>query len=359
MTQPSLDTPFPEDKEATPQANQSLNHSETDVNKPQTTKRSPWLFSGLILGFMLGSVATFAILPYLPLSIVNQLHLPTLTVLQPDVAHIAPPPAITDSMQQEAQREESKTSDVVPTMDTQTMQSLQASMEQLQQRLNRFPDLKESMANLSKDLQTMHAQQSDIRAAQISVETMQLHSRLSWILHPSSHLPQIRLAWEEIVLLPSLSPEKRQQSSDMLALAQQRSEDVYHWQQELDRVLASYHVTSVSAHNKIADWLPMDGALAPISTWLVQHFQLRPSRHQDETTQALRQQIRTIQQNMSLEIWPENHMWKSLRSRLQLHMLHDDPQHQALNLPEDFSGIQGDMERLRQTARNWLQESSK
>jgi len=354
-----MEAPFPEDKEATPQASQPLNANETDVNKPQKTKRSPWLFSGVILGFMLGSIATLGILPYLPLSIVNQLHLPTLTVLEPDVAHIAPPPSITYSMQQEAQREEQKPSGVVPTMDIQTIQNLQASMEQLQQHLNSFPPLKEGMASLSQDLQTMHANQASIRAAQVSVESMQLHSRLSWVLHPSSHLPQIRLAWEEIVLLPSLSPEKHQQSNDMLALAQQRSEDVYHWQQELDRILASYHSAPKSSHNVIADWLPHEGTFAPLSTWISQQFHLQEAQHQEVAIEQLRQQIIAIKQNLSLEKWPDSNMWKSLRSRLQLHMLHDDAQHQAITLPEDFSSIQSDIERLHQTARDWLQESSK
>jgi len=361
MTKPSIEAPtFPEDEQASTQNKTPMDTAESLQQPPKTSSRSPWLISGLLLGFMLGSIATVSIIPYLPLNIVNQLHLPTITMMEPQPS---PPPELPTATTQNALTDtnpQAKPSvDIAPNMNIQGIQHLQASMDALQQRLEHLPSLQEGISTLSQDLQTMHQQQALIRAAQSSVESMQLHSRLSWVLHPSSHLPQIRLAWEEIVLLPSLSPEQHQQSNAMLTLAQQRLEDIDHWQRELDRVLASYPTTATSSHNIIADWLPNDGVLSPINTWLSQHFHLQKAEHPDAAVQALRQQILAIQQDMSLEKWPDAKQWKLLRSRLQLHMLHDDAQHQALSLPEDFSSVQADIERLRQTARQWLQESSK
>ncbi|MDQ6974742.1 MAG: hypothetical protein Q9M10_07630, partial [Mariprofundaceae bacterium] len=71
----------------------------------------------------------------------------------------------------------------------------------------------------------------------------------------------------------------------------------------------------------------------------------------------LRQQLETIQHNLDLEQWPDAKHWTSLRSRLQLHILHNDGSQQALTPPENFSSIQSDIELLQQTARTWLKES--
>jgi len=350
MTEKKLDAEKPSsDIQTEPNATNKLDvNSETPVThaKPKKPCRLTWL----VLGLLFGIGGTLAALPLLPLSVAKKLHIPVFTVIQ------EAPQAAKNTAKVQSDIAIAKS---VSALDNKALQSIESSIQSMQTKLDDVSALQTSMTTLSHDLQDLHANQSAVRAAQVSVETMQLHSRLSWVLNPASHLPQMRLAWEEIVLLPSLSTEQHQQAKAMLTLAQQRSDDIYRWQQELDRVLASYHVQAPSTHNFISDWLPHAGALAPVSTWISQQFQLQAAPPTDPATQKIRQEIMAIKQNMSLEKWPDAQAWKALRSRLQLHMLRDDAQHQALTLPEDFSPIQSDIEKLRQTARHWLQESSK
>jgi len=344
MTEPSPkhqdDFPLDDQLEKAPKTN-----THKTVPEPQKIRRSLWL----LLGLVFGSITTLSALPYLPLSIARQLNLPVLTVIQP----VMSPPPLTPAMVKDQ-----KIVVDPPEFDKKVLHNLQASMDSLQQRLNSFPPLKGRMQTLSQDLQALHANQTAVRAAQISIETMQLHSRLSWITNPSSHLPQMQLAWEEIVLLPSLNETQHQQAKVMLALAAKRQRDVYRWQQELDRVIDSYHYQPISSYNRLSDWLPSEGRFAPVSAWLIQQLHLQKVQQKDHAIVKLRQQLRSIQQNMRLEQWPDAKSWMALRSRLQLHRLHHDSSLPPLTIPEDFSPIQSDIQRLQQTARDWLKESS-
>ena len=169
----------------------------------------------------------------------------------------------------------------------------------------------------------------------------------------------MRLAWEEIVLLPSLSPEQHQQASQMLALAQKRSEDMAHWQQTLSRVLAYHAIQAKQSHNLLADWLPTTGTLAPLSQWLLQQFNIHPvAQTMNAQYRAQHEQLRRMQQQLAQEQWPEPRAWATLRSQVQLQILQHDKQREALDLPEDFTPIQHDLTQLRDTARQWLQESN-
>ncbi|MDQ6991006.1 MAG: hypothetical protein Q9M11_04670, partial [Mariprofundaceae bacterium] len=152
MTEPSIQSPtdFPLDEQM-----EATHKPSKEIVMVKQSKRWLWL----LLGLLLGSVASLFTLPYLPQVIVNQ----------------------------------------------QALKELQASIDTLQHHFSDFPQLKDDMQTLSYDVRALHQTQTDVRTAQKAIETMQLHSRLSWIVHSSSHLPQIRLAWEEIVLLPSLN----------------------------------------------------------------------------------------------------------------------------------------------------------
>ncbi|MDQ6994484.1 MAG: hypothetical protein Q9M18_02675, partial [Mariprofundaceae bacterium] len=182
MTEPSIQSPtnFPLDEQM-----EATHKPSKETVMVKQSKRWLWL----LLGLLLGSVASLFTLPYLPQVIVNQLHLPTRMVMQP----IAPArPTIAK-----------KQVVVTPIVNQQALKELQTSIDTLQHHFSDFPQLKDDMQTLSHDVRALHQTQTDVRTAQKTIETMQLHSRLSWIVHSSSHLPQIRLAWEEIVLLPS------------------------------------------------------------------------------------------------------------------------------------------------------------
>ena len=220
--------------------------------------------------------------------------------------------------------------------------------------------LQQQMQNLTADLQQMHATQAEVRAAQVSIETMQLHSRLSWVLYHSSHLPQMRLAWEEIALLPSLNETQRQQAKKMLVLSQQRLENVSHWQQELSHIADTYQS---SAHSDVLPQLFSDIS-NPWLQWVFQQFSIKRAETDSQIANIqMRNRLLKIRQDMGLEQWPDAASWTRLRSELQMHMLQvtSGEKHaaasQQLLLPENFHAIQQDIQRLQQTARDWLKES--
>ena len=331
MNPPSPETPI--DTTPLPEATPEEASPSTAPSKTTRCHGGRWFILGLGLGLI-----TSIILLYTPQLLPSSLPFMT---SQPSPSERAALPPIPSA----------------PIIDSQVAEALRAQMQQVQQQLANIAPLQQNIQDLSQELQQVQHTQQQIRAAQSSVELMQLHSRLSWILHPASHLPQMRLAWEEIVLLPSLSPAQHQQASEMLALAQKRSEDMAHWQQALNHLLKQYTLAPKPSHNLLADWLPNSGYLAPLSQWLIQAFNIHPIAHTTDAQRlAEQQQLQRMQQQLAEEAWPDPRAWAALRSHLQLQAL-QQPKQQALTLPEDFTPMQHDLKRLRQTARQWLQES--
>ena len=331
MNTPSPETPI--DTTPLPEANPKEASPSTAPSKTKRCHGGRWFSLGLGLGLI-----TSIILLYVPQLLPNSLPFITSQPSPSEQAALPPIPS-------------------PPIIDSQAAEALRTQMQQVQQQLANIPHLQQNIQDLSQSLQQVQHTQQQIRAAQSSVELMQLHSRLSWIVHPASHLPQIRLAWEEIVLLPSLSPAQHQQASKMLALAQKRSEDMAHWQQALHRLLKAYTLPTSKPRNLLADWLPHSGSFAPLSQWLIQTFNIHPIAHTSNAQRlAEQQQLQGMQQQLAEEAWPDPRAWAALRSRLQLQAL-QQPKQQTLTLPEDFTPIQNDLNLLRQTARQWLQES--
>jgi len=221
--------------------------------------------------------------------------------------------------------------------------------------------LQGNIQGLQHELQTLRQQQRNVSHSQALLESMQLHARLTWIMKSNSHLPQIKLAWQEISLLPSLTPAQRTQAEAMLKLAQQGQNNVHQWQQEIDHLIIRF---KPSEYTNIASTIITNDS-NPWFAWLIQQFSLKRSQSSQQIAlQTLKNTLLQIKQGMNLEQWPAGTVWTALRAQVQLRLIEqfhsnqgESKQAQNLQLPENFNAIQADINTLRQAAQSWLEES--
>jgi len=331
--EPANNTDTKENKQPEPVPSQT---SDKANKKPRQSSRWPWF----ALAFIAGSAISFyapqkypQILSFLPSSAAQQRQVPAELPTTPN-----PTPA-TEVIQAK------------PIVNSTAMSSEEGKV-----LINSMNSLYEEMQSLQNELEILRQQQSQVQQTQSSIESMQLHSRLTWITSPASHLPQIQLAWQEILLLPSLTAEQRQQAEDMFQLAQQRVQNIHQWQQELEHLAASFNIQK--ANNIIPESL--DEPNNPWLQWLSQQFSLkRTQNHETLALQKLKSTLTRIQRSLAIEQWPNAKAWTKLRAELQLRVLKSAPQNSEppkLQLPDHFDTIQADMISLRATAEQWLKE---
>jgi len=328
---------------------------EADPPEPEAIKKTPektrrWpLF---VLAFIVGSATSIFVLNYY-----QQNH-----VLKSNSAPIAITP-ITDAPHESASIEPSQeVSSPVDTLTLETSISTAISSEEGKALIAAITTLQGNIQGLQSELQTLRQQQQDVTHSQSMLESMQLHSRLSWIMKHNSHLPQIKLAWQEISLLPSLTAEQRSLAESMLKLAEQRQNDVHQWQQEIDHLIINLKPNEYD--NIIPTAIAAD-ASNPWLQWFLQQFSLKRSQSSQEMALlTLKNTLLHIKQGMNLEQWPVGTAWTTLRAQLQLRLVAqfnesktDDKQAATLQLPENFDAIQADVKQLRQAAQSWLEES--
>jgi len=215
--------------------------------------------------------------------------------------------------------------------------------------------LLDAMQGLSDELRQLRDDQDAMQTALHKQQRINLEARLRWIADVSSHLPQIQLAWEEIALLPGLSAEKRQQAEAMLSLAQKDAVQVRQWQMNLEKWAST--LTTPARDNIIP--VPEHPWLA----WIANQFSLsRAPSAAEKSLAAMRLSLLDASKRIALESWPNNQEWQTLRARLLLQLqamqLAETDTTPALGLPENFEAIGKDIETLRQTARQWLEENA-
>lgn len=255
----------------------------------------------------------------------------------------------------------------VDTLTLETSISTAISSEEGEALIAAITTLQDNIQGLQSALQTLRQQQQDVAHSQSMLESMQLHSRLSWIMKHNSHLPQIKLAWQEISLLPSLTPEQRNLAESMLKLAEQRQNDVHQWQQELNYLVTN---SKPNAYDNIISAAVTADDSNPWLQWLIKQFSLKRSQSSQEVALlALKNTLLHIKQSMNLEQWPAGTAWTELRAQLQLRLVEqfnanqvenkqsENDQAKTLQLPESFEAIQADVKQLRQAAQAWLEES--
>ncbi|MDQ6954054.1 MAG: hypothetical protein Q9M20_01250 [Mariprofundaceae bacterium] len=227
------------------------------------------------------------------------------------------------------------------------------SSEEGEALISAIKALQSNIQELKNELQTLHLKQRNVADSQAMLESMQLRSRLTKIIQHNSHLPQITWAWQEISLLPSLSTEQRALANSMLQLAQKRQNDVLQWQQTLSQLIASL---KPNEHNNIISNVVSVDNSNPLLQWLMQQFSLKRSQSSEERLLlTLKNRLVHIKQGMALEQWPT--AWPTLRAQLQLHLVDqvDENTAPSLQLPENFTSVQADVEQLRQAAKIWLE----
>lgn len=202
-------------------------------------------------------------------------------------------------------------------------------------------------------LNAIKALQEDLRQAQQNHQAsthashlrqvMELQTRLRWIAQPESQLPQLRIYWEDIALLPMLNDRERTQAKDMLRLARQQATQVRAWRNRLLQLANNLPVPeaeeiSIKPDNK---WL----------AWLADQFRLSTSpSHERRQREILHNQLLAAEQHLLNGQWLPAADWQFLLERLK-QQLDDDAE---LDLPQDFDDVKNDIRDMRQTAQNWL-----
>ncbi|MDX8404419.1 MAG: hypothetical protein R8K54_08440 [Mariprofundaceae bacterium] len=214
----------------------------------------------------------------------------------------------------------------------------------------------DAMQSLQGELRSLREQQQALEETQHSVQIMQLRTRLRWITNPANHLPQLQLAWEEVMLMPILSSSEHERAQTMLALAEKRLLELQSWQQTLHTYAESLSLTEHA--NIIPEfenrWL----------NWVAKQFSLRSSLSEEETNDArLQEQLINASRNIEIERWPDVKTWLQLRATLQLRVIASEKDDETsatvdLRLPESFEATKTDINLLRQSAETWLEDLS-
>jgi len=74
---------------------------------------------------------------------------------------------------------------------------------------------------------------------------------------------------------------------------------------------------------------------------------------------VLRERLLAVASQLALESWPEPGSWQALRAQLLLQANSMQPQENSapveLGLPDDFTAVEADIKKVRETARQWAQ----
>ena len=216
-------------------------------------------------------------------------------------------------------------------------------------------NLLSTIEGLRSALAEMNAAQSALRDSLNKQQQMNLQVRLRWISDPDSHLPQIKLAWEEISLLTNLSGGQRAEAEAMHTLARDSEEKLHQWRERLHKWADTMEIPEQQ------NILP--GAEHPWLGWMTGQFRLYRAPTEESRRQArLRQQLTQAASQLAMEQWPGDGDWQQLRAELLLHVKSgqqsDSGEAIDLGVPENFEAIKADINALRQTATQWLEQSS-
>lgn len=329
-----------------------IEKAPADQEEPSTTnKRSrfsgSWLF--LLVIISLGVALTFFTSKELKHKYLNLLT-ESLTTEKAEQVEITD----TDSMPELATTPEAPLTEAVPEI---VMEAEQPVMETTDSASSEeISNVLDAMEALQEELRSLREQQQALEETQHSVQVMQLRTRLRWITNQANHMPQLQLAWEEVMLMPILSSSEREQAQKMLALAEKRLLELQNWQQTLHTYAESLSRTEHA--NIIPEfenrWL----------NWIAEQFSLRSSLSEEEANDAqLQEQLINTSRNIEIERWPDAKAWLQLRATLQLRVIAaekdtESPTAVDLGLPESFEPIKGDINQLRQAAKTWLEDLS-
>ncbi|GAV20449.1 hypothetical protein MMIC_P1414 [Mariprofundus micogutta] len=213
-------------------------------------------------------------------------------------------------------------------------------------------ELQATINALRSEMQAMEESQSVLREKLLEQQQFNLQARLRWITDPASHLPQLQMAWEEIASMPELSAERRETAVAMQALAENSSQALLLWHDSLNKWSDSLAIPEQEdvLQEPEHPWL----------AWLVGQFHLRKAPSTEAKRLAgLSQRLSMAASQLGQEKLPNHADWQALRAELLLHVTSTQGQTDSssveLGLPDDFSAIQADIQKLRDTAVQWVQ----
>ncbi len=196
---------------------------------------------------------------------------------------------------------------------------------------------------LSNDISKLQRTTSELRQSLEIRQALDLKSRLRWIASPDTSLVQIRLAWEDIGLLPSLSDREHQVAIQMRDLATRHLQQLKSWLTVLEGLAGKYETTAYEEVEISQDhsWL----------AWLKKVLRLYRAPSLDERhMQELRTRILKTHGQLSRQLWPEKQKWHALLADI----IKETGDENGLGLPESLDGIAQDIAKMRSTASDWL-----
>jgi len=337
---------------------------------PKKTRRWPWL---IILVLMLAAAAVWFLLPqetrqtYLrsfegfndnpPVSDeVVQEETTAESGQQPaeqQPVNAEKPAAPEAAIQPEPEQTPSTESRSVPAanleIDPSTLEGLISVIGELRADID---DLKASNAELKNSLDTggLRASIDELKASNVELKNsldasrvLDLRTHLRQLTSPGTRLPQIKLAWEDIALLPALSDSDREIARKMLDLSGRDMKQLGAWLGTIDGLSEKYPSVAFKDAELIAD----DSWWA----WLknILHLRRAPSagtqRQNDLHDHLLRVHDRLFRQK-----WPDQKGWSALLADIR----EQEGKDADLKLPDDFSSIRHDIAKMRAAAVAWL-----
>jgi len=237
-----------------------------------------------------------------------------------------------------------------PEIDSSTLEGLISVIGELRAGID---ELKASNAELKKSLDAgglrasideLKASNAELKKSLDARRVLDLRSRLRRITSPGTpRLSQIKLAWEDITLLPALSDSDRELARKMLNLSGRDMKQLDAWLSAIDGLAEKYPSVTFKGTELIAD----DSWWA----WLKNIFHLRraPSagtqRQNDLHDRLLKAHDRLFRQQ-----WPDQKGWSALLAGIR----EQEGKDADLKLPDDFSSIRHDIANMRAAAAAWL-----
>jgi len=324
-----------------------------DEEKPSGGKRPtrwPWL---VIPVLMLGGVAGWFVLP----QETRQSWLHDIGILkdhQPvsDESTLKEPPAKSGQPQPEQQQvvsgEPARSEAVVqsepeePTVSSEPRSAPETGRPEID--ASTVERLIAAIGELRAAIDELKTSSTELKESLAARRILDLQSRLRWLTKQDMTLAQLKLAWEDILLMPDLSDPDRKLVRKMVELSDRDLNRVGKWLKVIDGLLEKYPSAAVQETELIAD----DSWWA----WLKKLFHLRRAPTMAVQRQNdLHDRLLRAHDRLSRQQWPDQKEWGALLAAIQ----EQEGSNSAVDgLPGDFSAIRHDIGSMRAAAAEWL-----
>jgi len=201
----------------------------------------------------------------------------------------------------------------------------------------------DAVGELRAGIDELKSSNSELKSSLEARRILDLKSRLRWLANRDMSLSQIKLAWEDIALLPGLSGSDHALARKMVNLSSHDLNEVGKWLHRIDGFLDKYPPALYEKTEKSADgswWAWLRNML---------HLRRAPSAESLQKNE-LHDGLLRAHDRLSRQQWPEPKAWQALLASIQV----QEGEDMDIQLPEDFKPVQHDISRLRAAAATWL-----